>query len=408
MLNVKSFNEALEIIRANFLRIDTGVETVFLNDAVGRILAKDMSAREDNPPFTRSALDGYAVRAADTFGASESVPAMLTYAGEVPMKQRPKSDLNAGQAIYVPTGGCLPAGADAIAMIEIAETLGDNVLINESVAPGTGVVFQGDDAKAGNIVLKAGQLLEARHIGTLAALGYAKVPVKSKVKCGIISTGDEIVPIESPLEDNLAGIRDVNSHLLYAQAEGFSCEVVSYGICIDNEVELANIIKKAHDECDIVLVSGGSSAGVMDFTKKVFAEAVGAEILMHGIALKPGKPTIIAKSGQKALIGLPGHPVSAFFVMLEVVRPICEALIGLPEMQRPFVLATISEKIPSNHGREDFVPITLETLDEKLVAKPVPYKSGLIALLSESDGYIRISRLAEGLDADTEVKVYRY
>jgi len=408
MLNVKSLTEALEIIRANFLKIDTGVCIVALDNAVGHILAEDMSAREDNPPFTRSALDGYAVRAADTFGASESVPAMLTFAGEVQMKQRPKSDLTAGQAIYVPTGGCLPNGADAIAMIEIAETLGENVLINESVAPGTGVVFQGDDAKAGSQVLKAGELLEARHIGTLAALGYTNVPVKRKVKCGIISTGDELVPIESELENSFAGIRDVNSHLLRAQAEAFGCEVLSYGICIDNEVELGKIIKKAYDECDIVLVSGGSSAGVMDFTKKVFAEAVGAEILMHGIALRPGKPTIIAKSGQKALIGLPGHPVSAFFVMLEVVRPICGVLMGLPDSQRPFVLATISEKIPSNHGREDFVPITLETIDEKLVAKPVPYKSGLIALLSESDGYIRISRLTEGLDEGAEVRVYKY
>jgi molybdopterin molybdotransferase len=367
-----------------------------------------MSAKEDNPPFTRSSLDGYAVRAADTFGASESVPAMLTFAGEVAMKQRPTSDLQAGQAIYVPTGGCLPNGADAIAMIEITETLGENVLINESVAPATGVVFQGDDAKTGSVMLKADKLLEARHIGTLAALGYAQVPVRRKIKCGIISTGDELVPIESPLEDSLAGIRDVNSHLLCAQAEGFGCEVNAYGVCNDNEIELANVIKKAHDECDIVIVSGGSSVGIMDFTKKVFVEAACAEILMHGIAMKPGKPTIIAKAGKKALVGLPGHPVSAFFVMHEVVRPIVDALNGTEEIERPFILAKIEEKIPSNHGREDFVPIMVKMDGENIIAKPLPYKSGLIALLSESDGYICIPRLAEGLDEGTEVKVYSY
>ena len=408
MLYVKSLTEALETIRANFFKIDAGVESVSLNDATGRILAEDMSAREDAPPFTRSALDGYAVRAADTFGASDFMPAMLTYAGEVLMKQRLEFELEAGQAIYVPTGGCLPDGADAIAMIEIAEKFDDQILIMESVAPGTGIVFQGDDAKAKDIVLRKGQLLEARHIGTLAALGYPNVPVMRKVKCAIISTGDELVPIESPLEDSFAGIRDVNSHLLRAQAEAFGCEVCSYGICIDDEVRLSDTITKAYEECDVVLVSGGSSVGVMDFTKKVFEEAVGADILMHGIALKPGKPTIVAKAGKKALVGLPGHPVSAFFVMLEVVRTIINALQGLQETEKPFILAKIEEKIPSNHGREDFVPITLEKVGESFVAKTLPYKSGLIALLSQSDGYIRISRLAEGLDAGTEVKVYQY
>ena len=408
MLYVKSLSEALEIIRATFFKVDTGVELVPLNEAIGRLLAEDTSAREDNPPFTRSALDGYAVRAADTFGASDSVPAMLTYAGEIPMKQRPQTDLKSGQAIYVPTGGCLPDGADAIAMIEIAEKLGDQVLIMESVAPGTGVVFQGDDAKAKDIILRKGQLLEARHIGTLAALGYPNVQVMRRVKCAIISTGDELLPIESSLEDSIAGIRDVNSHLLRAQAEAYGCEVCSYGICIDDEAKLSETIKRAYDECDIVLVSGGSSVGVMDFTKKVFEEAVGATILMHGIALKPGKPTIVAEADKKALIGLPGHPVSAFFVMLEVVRPLINVLQGFQETEKPFILAKIEEKIPSNHGREDFIPVALEKAEGSIVAKPLPYKSGLIALLSQSDGYIRISRLAEGLDAGTEVKIFKY
>jgi len=408
MLHVKSLAEALETIRAAFFKIDTGIETVPINQALGRMLAEDTSAREDNPPFTRSALDGYAVFAADTFGASESVPAMLTYAGEVLMKKIPEQSLKAGQAIYVPTGGCLPEGTDAIAMIELTEKLGDQILVMESVAPGTGVVFQGDDAKEGSVVLKKGQILESRHIGALAALGYSQVAVMRKIKCAIISTGDELVPIESSLKDNIAGIRDVNFHLLSAQAEKFGCEVVSFGICSDNEAELSETISKAHEKCDVVLVSGGSSVGVMDFTKKVFQEAAGADILMHGIAIKPGKPTIVAKAGSKALIGLPGHPVSAYFAMLEVVKPIFDVLIGLPEETRPFILAKIEEKIPSNHGREDLVPITIEQMGESLIAKPLPYKSGLIALLSQSDGYIRISRLAEGIDAGTEVKVYKY
>ena len=408
MLHVKSLTETLEMIRAVFSEIRTGAETVPLHEAAGRILAEDASAREDNPPFTRSSLDGYAVRAADTFGASESVPAMLTLAGEVLMKQKPQFSLQAGQAIYVPTGGCLPDGADAIAMIEIAETLGEHVLIMENVTPGTGIVFQGDDAKAGEVIIKAGQMLEPRHIGALAALGYTKATVKRRIKCAVISTGDELVPIESALDDDLAGIRDVNTHLICAQLEAFGCEACAYGVCPDDETELSVLMKKAYAECDAVLVSGGSSAGVMDLTKKIFREAMGADILVHGVAMKPGKPTIIAKSGEKALIGLPGHPVSAFFVMLEIVRPLLDALSGLPDASRPFTTARMADKIPSNHGREDFVPVKLEGTGENITAKALPYKSGLIALLSQSDGYIRIPRLTEGIDAETIVKVFRY
>jgi len=408
MLHVKSLSETLEIIRAAFTAINVDVETVPLHEAVERILAKDASAREDNPPFTRSSLDGYAVRAADTFGASESVPAMLTLAGQVTMKQKPQFDLQAGQAAYIPTGGCLPDGADAVAMIEIAEILGEHVLIMENVAPGTGIVFRGDDAKRGDTIIKAGQTLAPRHIGALAVLGYSEVPVKRRIKCAVISTGDELVPIESDLEDGFAGVRDANSHLLRAQLEVFGCEVGMYGICPDDETELSAMIQKAHAECDVVVASGGSSVGVMDLTKKVFQQSVGAEILVHGIALKPGKPTILAKSGDKALIGLPGHPVSAFFVMLEVVRPLLNALRGLPDTPRPFMTATLADKLPSNHGREDFVPIKLEQEDGNMIARAFPYKAGLIALLSQSDGYIRIPRLAEGVDCGAEVKVFRY
>ncbi|MCL2433978.1 MAG: molybdopterin molybdotransferase MoeA [Clostridia bacterium] len=374
MLHVKSLEETLAILRAEFPPADIGVETVPLAHAAGRVLAQDIAAREDNPPYTRSSLDGYAVRAADTFGASEATPAMLT------------------NALYVPTGGPLPPGTDAVAMIEIAEKLGEYTLISNSVAPGTGVVYQGEDAKKGEVILRAGQGLSPRQIGALAALGYAEVAVKKRLRCGIISTGDELVPIESQ------GIRDVNNHMLRAQAEAFGCEAHLYGICPDDEEKLFSAIRQAHAECDVVLVSGGSSVGVMDFTRRIF-EKLG-RVLIHGIAMKPGKPTIVAKAEGKALIGLPGHPVSAFFVMLEVVR----FLLQEKTTQRPAIMATLAENIPSNHGREDFIPVRLNDG----MAEIVPYKSGLIALLAHSDGYIRIPRLTEGLERGAQVQVYTY
>ena len=409
MLQVKSLADTIEIIRSAFSECVTGAETIRLAEAAGRVLASEITAKEDNPPFARSSLDGYAIRAEDTFGAGEAIPAMLSLAGEVRVNEKPQFGLKPGQAVYIPTGGCLPANADAVAMIEIAEVLGDQVLISSAVAPGTGIVFQGEDAKSGEIIIKSGQKLAERHIGALAALGYQNVEVKKKIKCAVISTGDELFPIDEQLTGNgKAGVRDVNSHLLKAQAESFGCEAQLYGICRDDEFEMAELVQKAHEECDVVLLSGGSSAGVMDLTKLVFQKSAGADILIHGIAIKPGKPTIIAKAGGKALIGLPGHPVSAFFVMISVVAPLLEVLNGLPAEPLSFIMAKLADKIPSNHGREDFVPVRISGAGDDISANEVPYKSGLITLLSGSDGYIRIPRLTEGLDAGVDVKVYRY
>ena len=409
LLQVKSLAETVEIIRREFKECVTDVESISLHDAAGRILAEDATAMEDNPPFTRSSLDGYAIRASDTFGAGETLPAMLDIAGKISIDEKPGFELKPGQAAYIPTGGPLPAGADAVAMVEVAETLGGQVFISADITPGTGVVFQGDDAKAGGVVLKAGQKLTERHIGALAALGYENLKVKRRARCAVISTGDELLPIGAALnESGKAGVRDVNSHLLRAQAEAFGCEVKAYGICRDDEGELSAAVQKACGECDAVILSGGSSAGVMDLTKQVFQRAAGADILAHGVAIKPGKPTILAKAGEKALLGLPGHPVSAFFVMIAVALPVLNALRGLADEAQPFIIARLADKIPSNNGREDFVPVWLSGAGDDMTAHAVRYKSGLITLLSKSDGYTRISRLAEGLDPGSEVRVYRY
>ncbi|MCL1820207.1 MAG: molybdopterin-binding protein [Oscillospiraceae bacterium] len=402
-MTVKSLDDTLKIIRGAFHPLTPGEpETVPLHMAAGRVLALDITAREDNPPFNRSSLDGYAIRAADTFGAGESIPAMLTPSGEVLINKIPQISLLPGHSMYIPTGGCLPEGADAVAMIEIAEVFGGNVLVLSQVAPGTGIVFRGEDTKAGETVIREGEVLSSRHIGALAALGYGTVPVRKRLICAVISTGNELLPIESPLVDGAT--RDVNSHLLRSQLEAFGCEARVFDICPDDETALSAVVRDACELCDVVLVSGGSSVGVMDLTKRVFQQT--AEILVHGIAVKPGKPTIIAKAEDKALIGLPGHPVSAFFVMLEVVRPLINSLRGLTDAPQPTVTAKLADKVPSNHGREDLIPISLNTQD--MTAHAVPYKSGLITLLTRSDGYIRVPRFTEGLDKGAEVQVLRY
>ncbi len=408
MLVVNSLESTIKVIRDAFGRYPCSTEKVNTDDAIGRFLAEDIVSSEDNPHFERSTLDGYAIMASDTFGASESIPAILELIGEIKMDSKIELCIKSGQTVYVPTGGYIPSGANAVAMIEIAEALGDEILVFKSVPPGTGVIFKGDDAKSGDVVIQSSEVLSVQHIGALAALGYSTVSVLRKLKCGIISTGDELVEIESKLDENRVCIRDVNSHLLKMQAEKFGCETILYGICKDNKPALCEMIKKAYSECDIVLVSGGSSVGIMDITKDVFETAVDAKILIHGIAIKPGKPTIIARSKNKALIGLPGHPVSAFFIMQEVVSKVISSMLGIDEKARPTIKAKLMVNVVSNNGSDDFLPVRLQEIDGVMTANPIHYKSGLITLLSKSDGYIWIPRYAEGLDKGAEVEVYSF
>lgn len=405
MLRVKSIDEALKQIKDEFSGYKLSLEEVNLEDSLGRVLAEVIFSDEDIPHFKRATLDGYAVKASDTFGASEAIPAMLKLVGQVKMGEKADFTLKIGETAYVPTGGFIPEGADSIAMIEIAEQIGNEILIYKSVAPATGIIFKGDDMKSGQLAIKKRQQLSKKHIGTLAALGKSKIKVLRKLTCGIISTGDEIASIDEIIDEDNAKIRDVNSHFLKAQATEFGCNIISYGICRDNKDDLTELIKKAHSECDIVLISGGSSVGIMDATASAIEEATNANIFVHGLAMKPGKPTIIGKANGKALVGLPGHPVSAFFVMQEIVQFIINAMNGTKETIKPTIKAKISVNISSNNGRDDFIPVQIEETDNELVATPISYKSGLITLLSGADGYIKISRLAEGLDKETEVEV---
>lgn len=405
MLYVTSTEEAVIKIRQEFCGCELSSETVGIENATGRILAEDIYSDEDIPHFNRSTLDGYAVKAKDTFGAGEAIPSILKLTGNVEMGKVADFSLKSGETAYVSTGGAMPEGSDCVAKIEIAEKIGDEVLIYKSVAPATGVIFAGDDIKKGEVALKENQKISAKHIGTLAALGKSRVKVKRQPICGIISTGDEITSIDEKFDGKKARVRDVNSFFLKAQAIKFGCDVINYGICRDNKKELVSIIKKAYNECDIVLVSGGSSVGIMDRTADAIAEAAKARIFIHGISMKPGKPTVIARAGSKALAGLPGHPVSAYFVMEEIIQEIINTLYGVEKGIVPVINAKINANISSNHGRDDFIPVRLEKNETGLTAIPIGYKSGLITLLSGADGYIKISGPLEGLDSGSMVEV---
>ena len=403
MLEVKTPEEVLRLIGKEFKPLGQ-TESVPLSAAMGRVLAEPITAQEYVPDFDRSTVDGYACRAADTFGCSDAIPAILNLAGEVLMGQGADFALSRDSCVYVPTGGAIPKGADCAVMIEYTEDYGDGTVgIMKPGAPGMNLIFRGDDVFPGKEILPAGRVLTAQDIGALAAIGRTSVPVARRVKVGVISTGDELVsPDETP---GPGQVRDVNAPLLTAMLEAFGAEVVSYGIVVDDEALLRRKMQDAARDCDAVILSGGSSVGVKDAACRII-ESMG-ELLLHGIAIKPGKPTIMGKAGSKPLIGLPGHPVAACFVAQLFVLPLLGQLMG--RKREDFtVTAELTESLGANHGREQINACHLRREGETLLAAPIRSKSGLITQLAGADGYFIISRDCEGLPKGAQVQVYLY
>ena len=400
MLHVKTPEEVLALIDTEFSPV-AGTEFVSLTAAMGRILAEDIAATEYVPDFDRSTVDGYAVRARDTFGCTDAIPAILPLQGEVLMGEGAEFELNAEECVAVPTGGAVPKGADSVVMIEYTEDYGDGTIgISKSAAPGQNMIFRGDDVFPGKLILKQGRVLSSQDIGALAAIGRVQVPVRKKLTVGVISTGDELVPPE--VAPGPGQVRDVNSPMLEAMLNAFGVNVINYGIVIDDEALLTEKVVKAAAECDAVLLSGGSSVGVKDAACRII-ESMG-KLLLHGIAIKPGKPTILGKAGVKPLMGLPGHPVAAYFVTKLFVLPLLGRLMDR-DTTAYTVTAQISESLSANHGRAQYHCCRLERLDGTLIAHPIRGKSGLITTLAGADGYFCIDRDCEGLPQGAEIQV---
>ena len=400
MLHVKTPEEVLALIETEFTPV-AGTELVSLTAAMGRVLAEDIAATEYVPDFDRSTVDGYAVRARDTFGCTDSIPAILPLQGEVLMGEGAEFDLNPEECVAVPTGGPLPKGADSVVMVEYTEDYGDGTIgISKSAAPGQNMIFRGDDVFPGKVILKQGRVLSCQDIGALAAIGRVQVPVVKKITVGVISTGDELVPPE--VVPGPGQVRDVNSPMLEAMLGAFGVQVINYGIVIDNEALLTEKVTKAAAECDAVLLSGGSSVGVKDAACRII-ESMGS-LLLHGIAIKPGKPTIIGKAGVKPLVGLPGHPVAAYFVTKLFILPLLGRLMGRVQ-ENYTTTAKITESVSANHGRAQYHCCRLERRNGELYAYPIRGKSGLITTLAGADGYFCIDRDCEGLPQNAEIQV---
>lgn len=400
MLNVVSLEDAIIITENEFSSYKIGTEKLSISDCLGRVLAKDIVSSENIPPFNRSTVDGYAVISSDTFGAGEGIPSMLSLSGEILMGEEAEISVESGKCVKISTGGMLPKGADSVVMIEDTEHMIDETcLVFKAVSPYQNVTKAGDDVKVGQTVITKGTRITSKHIGILCALGITEVECIKKAKVGIISSGDEIVPVEDAVP--MGKIRDINSHFLASLMSENGYEATQYGIVKDNFDELYLTLQKAADECDAVLISGGSSAGAKDMTAAVIEK--NGEVFFHGIAVKPGKPTIFGRVNGKAVFGLPGHPAAAYLIAKTVVMNLLRFCSNQAN-NSVAVTAKITESISSNHGREEFVPVVLKNGK----AQPLFFKSGLVSLLSSADGYVVIPRNKEGLFKDEEVTVHLF
>lgn len=394
-LTVVPVDEAVRA--ASGLARTVGTETVPLEEAAGRVLARDVSAETDLPGFARSTVDGYAVRAGETVGASDALPSVFRMKGRVAMGAGAGFTLGPGECAYVPTGGEVPAGVDAVAMVEYAEALGDEVLIGRPVAVGENMVLPDEDFAAGEVVVRAGRRLSPQEVGALAAVGRPTVEVRRRPVVGVISTGNEVVPVDAV--PGRSEVRDVNSYVCRAFVAERGCEPRFYGIVRDDEGALRSVLERAAGECDAVLISGGSSKDDRDMGARTIAEL--GEVLVHGIALAPGKPTIVGRAGDTPVIGLPGHPASAFVVLLVIAGPLLARLSGDETDRSRRARGRLAENVPSARGREDYVRVTVSAGE----VRPVFAKSGLLNSLVRADGLLRVPAGREGYEVGDEVEV---
>ncbi|MDZ7701562.1 MAG: molybdopterin biosynthesis protein [Halobacteriales archaeon] len=397
-----SYEEAVATIEG--LDLAPEPERVPLSEARGRVLAERIEAGRDVPGFDRASMDGYAVRARDTFGADEVDPVTLEPVGAVHAGEAPDVTVEPGTLAEVSTGAVLPPGADAVVMVERTDPVDGGIAIRKAVAPGDNVMLAGADVAAGARALGPGTRLTPREIGLLAALGEETVPVRGRPTVGIVSTGDELVPPGEPLDDDRGQIYDVNSDTLLAGVAEAGGEPVRYPHAGDDLEALEAVLLRAADECDLVLSSGSTSASAVDVIYEVIEER--GELLLHGVAVKPGKPMLVGTLGGAAYVGLPGYPVSALTIFRTFVAPAIRTAAGLPEPATATAAATMAVQERSPQGRHRFMPTGLvEDADGALLAYPVDKGSGATTSLVEADGVVEVPADVEYLAAGEAVEV---
>ena len=412
-LQVLNRDEAEQRFRAALRLTPRGVERIPLDAALGRVLAADVLAPVDVPSFDRSNVDGFAVIAEDTFGASEEVPRVVRLADEhIHTGVVPSTTIRAGEAAAIATGGMMPRGADAVVMVEHAEARAGALRMTRAVTAGSGVSFAGTDITAGETVVRQGQLLTSRDTGVLAAIGVFEVDVWRKPVVAILSTGDEIIPPGQPMQPGR--VYDSNAQVLADAVREAGGEPARLGIVGDEVAALRGHLRHALEFADVVLLSGGTSKGAGDVSYRVVSELNDPGVVAHGVALKPGKPICLAATSGRAVVVLPGFPTSAIFTFHEFVAPVIRLLAGHDAEERTVVQAKLAVKVNSEIGRTEYLLVGLvqapaagagHSRSAGLVAYPMGQGSGSVTTFSRADGFATIDRHQEIVDAGTVVDV---
>ena len=405
--NVRSPRQAFNDLLHHLVPI-SDIDTLETKDSLGRVIATDITSPEDLPAFPRSSMDGFSVRARDTFGASESLPALFELVGDIPTGKSSDVSIKVGEAAVAYTGGSLADGADAVVMMERTQPADEvSIEVLRPAAPGENVIQVAEDIRRGETLFKAGHRIRPQDIGGLLALGATKVQVRRRPIVGIVSTGDELT--QPSIQPPKGMIRDINTYTIAARAAQCGADQISAGIIPDEYQPQCEAARDTLTKADVLVFSAGSSLSTRDMTADVFSQLGDPGVLLHGISIKPGKPTVVGAAQGKALFGLPGNPVSALVVFDLLVAPAIRVLSGETKAPVfPEVTALLTQDVPSESGREDFVPVTLSCLDGRRVAAPVFGKSNLIFTLIRSDGIIEVPLDSGGLYAGETVDVRVY
>ena len=398
---VTSYENTKKVVEDNLKKIISSFY-VDVDQSLGKMLSEDIVSSEESPLYNRSTVDGYAVNITDVSASTQSIPSFLNIVGNIKMGEMPTVKINKGECAYVATGALIPEGANAVVMIEHVDVLKDQLAVYNPVANNENIILKGEEIKVGQTVAKKGDIIDPIKISIFSSLGIAKVPVYEKIKIAIISTGDELIDPSEKAE--LGKIRDINTNMLKAISQKYDFDVIySYRIKDDLET-LKGEIKKASDIADVVLLSGGSSVGVRDYTNEAI-ESLG-EIILHGVAIKPGKPTCIAKVNNKLVFGLPGNPFAALLVYKELCCDVIYSLRGY--VLKPKTYAFVKTNFHSTPGRTTLQPVSLLVEGDKVYAEPLFLKSSHLATMLKADGYIKISADSEGVYANTLYPVYDF
>jgi putative molybdopterin biosynthesis protein len=406
-LEVVSAEEAKARFEKQLDLAPLAAETVSLADALGRVLAHDVAAPIDVPPFDRSNVDGFALRAADTVGATDATPRRLSLNAEVlACGHAPRLTVAPGTATAIATGGMIPRGADAVVMIEQTELIdaaAPAIDLRRAASPGAFVSYAGSDIARGETLLRRGTTISSREIGMLAACGFEKVDVVRRPKIAVLSTGDELAALGAPLRPG--AVYDSNGAIIAAAAREAGGEPIAFGAFPDDEVALETAVRAALKQCDIVVLSGGTSKGAGDLSHRIVSRLGAPGVIVHGVALKPGKPLCLGVADGKPIVVLPGFPTSAIFTFHAFVAPVIRAKAGLPPEAAVTVDATVPVRIPSEMGRKEFVLVALVARKDGKVAFPIGKGSGSVTTFSQADGFLEVDALRTSVDPGTPVRV---